>query len=495
MSGTSNGSARFEPGRGWVNPAAPLREEARPFQGHPLERSRGIRSQFGPAPYPELLDAFGRSVPNSDDPAFQPPRDPLPADLRARASIVHREVPIVTTNTGYSPQTVREAIESMVIGLFDQVSQLTDTVLADSRVQATMASRTGGLLGRPMKFSVPKGFEHDDEAKLALRVWHRNWDQIFTEAAAGEFLRWTIMHGWGAAQVLWDTSRKFWIPSPAVWHPRYSYYHWLYRSYVAITQDGQVPITPGDGTWVLHAPHGSYRGWMRGAVWSIAPWWLARNYALRDWARYSERHGMPIIKALTPAAGDPGQIASYRAELSNLGQDTIVQLPQGVEPQYSYGIDLLEATDQGWQGFHQLIEQCNAEITLAIMAQTLTTEVKEGSFAAARVHADVRQALLESDARSLERTIHEQIARPFAAMNWGRPEIAPVTQWCLDPVEDNETKARTFQLVAAGIMALRRGGKEIRDLPAFVKEFGLDMRLADVADVAPLQGGTGGGHT
>lgn len=451
------------------------------------------RSQMGPTATPELLDAFGRPMLNRDDLAFQPPRDPLPRDIRAQASIIHREVPIITTQTGYSPQNVRQCIESMVIGLFEDISQLTDTVLADSRVQATMASRTGGLLGRPVSHHIPKGYENDPDAKKALKVWKRNWDRIFPESVASEFLRWSIMQAFGVAQLLWDTEGKYAIPEPAVWHPRYVYYHWKYRCYVAIHQDGQSPITAGDAHWVLHAPHCEYRGWMRGAVWAVAPWWLARQYALRDWARYSERHGMPIILALTPAAGDPAQIAAFRTMLSTLGQETIAQLPQGVEPQYSYGLKLLEATDQGWQGFHQLITQCNTEITLALMAQNLTTEVKEGSFAAARVHGDVRQTLLEADARALERTIRWQIARPFAAMNWGRPEIAPVTKWEIDPVEDNVTKAETFAKVAMGIMALRRGGKDIKALAAFVEQFGLNMHLADVTEVAPLQGGEGGG--
>ena len=299
------------------------------------------------------------------------------------------------------------------------------------------------------------------------------------------------MQAFGIAQNLWDLTGKYAIPTPQVWHPRYTYYHWLYRCYVAITQDGQEPVTPGDGHWVLHAPHGAYRGWMRGVVWSVGPWWLARQYALRDWARYSERHGMPMILALTPAAASPGEISQFRSAMSNIGQETLVQLPQGVEPQYGYMLKLLEATDQGWQGFHQLIEQCNTEITLAIMGQNLTTEVKEGSFAAARVHADVRQTLLEADARALERTVREQIAQPFAALNWGRPEIAPVTHWNLDPYEDSHTMAQTFQAFATAYAAMRKSGKEIQNIEQLAADFGLRLHLGDIVDVKPLVGGLG----
>ncbi len=443
-----------------------------------------------------LVDAFGRVVPPRDDPAFQPPSDPLQP---VQPGLVHRQIPNVTTQTGYAPNDVRAAIGQLVIGLFDLPSQMTDTVLADSRVSATMNSRCGGIFGRPMKFRTPKGYEDDKDARRALSVWRHHWDDIFPESVASEFLRWVVMQGFGPAQQLWNVDGKYAIPQPVVWHPRYTYYHWLFRCYVAITQDGQVPITPGDGHWILHAPHGAERGWMRGAVWSIAPWWLARNYALRDWARYSERHGMPIIKAKTPAAADPASIAAFRGAVATLGQESVVQVPQGVEPQYSYDLELMEATDQGWMGFHQLIEQCNTEITLSIMGQNLTTEVKEGSFAAARVHADVRQSLLQSDARALERTIRQQIARPFALMNWGRPEIAPVTEFELDPYEDAATVAKTFQSFAQAVYQLRQAGKQIGNLRELAAGFGLDIDVADVAAVKPIaiesasaSGGSGG---
>ena len=434
------------------------------------------------------LDAFSSpGMRRTDDPAFQAPREFKPVD----PGIISREIPIVSTQTGYAPSDVRRAIEALTIGLFDLPSQMTDTVLADSRVQATMASRTGGLLGRPVTHTIPKGFEDDDDAKKALKIWTRNWDRIFPESVASELLRWSVMQAFGIAQNIWDLTGKYAIPTPQVWHPRYTYYHWLYRCYVAITQDGQEPVTPGDGHWVLHAPHGAYRGWMRGVVWSVGPWWLARQYALRDWARYSERHGMPMILALTPAAASPGEISQFRSAMSNIGQETVVQLPQGVEPQYGYMLKLLEATDQGWQGFHQLIEQCNTEITLAIMGQNLTTEVKEGSFAAARVHADVRQTLLEADARALERTVREQIAQPFATLNWGRPEIAPVTKWNLDPYEDSHTMAQTFQAFATAYAAMRKSGKEIQNIEQLAADFGLRLHLGDIVDVKPLVGGLG----
>lgn len=440
---------------------------------------------------PTLADAFGVTKPPTDDVAFQPPRDPLDADkLKATASTVHREIPLVTVATSWGVADVRAAYGDLVIGLFDRPAQLVDSVTGDSRVLAGMSSRVGGLLGRPVEFQVPRRYRDSDTAKECSRAFEDAWPTMAAEPILSELQKWGVMLGFGPAQVLWDTGGRYAIPHPRPWHPRYCYYHWIYRCYVAITQDGQVPITPGDGHWILHAPHGQYRGWMNGAVRAIAPWWLARNYALRDWARYSERHGMPIIKAETPAAADPAMVAQFRSAVAQLGQETAIQLPKGVDGVNSYDVKLLEASDTAWEGFAQLIAACDREITLALLAQNLTTEVKEGSFAAARVHADVRQALVEADARALADTIYMQLARPFAAMNFGDPDLAPRVRWDVTPFEDSKTKTETLMLFAQAIYALRNSGLEVEDVGRLAREFGVN--LGDVKKVDPLQMATAG---
>jgi len=441
----------------------------------------------GATPGQLLTDALGRAVAPKDDPAWQPPKDPLlGVDLKAQAQAVTREIPLVTIATGWDVTATRAAYNDLVIGLFDRPAQLVDSIVGDSRVQAAMASRTGGILGRPVDFLLPRRYRDSDLARECRDAFVDAWPTMAAEPILGELQQWATMLGFGPAQILWDTGGEYAIPHMRPWHPRYTYYHWIFRCYVAITMDGQTPILPGDGHWVLHAPHGEYRGWMRGAVRAIAPWWLARNYALRDWARYSERHGLPMIRAKSPAAGDPVLQARWRASLATLGQETVLHLPQGVTPGTNYEVDLLEASDASWEGFQKLITQCDTEITLALLAQNLTTEVKEGSFAAARVHADVRQSLLESDARALAGTIYMQLARPFAAMNFGNADLAPRVIWNVQPYEDNLTAVQTLMQFAQAIFALRNAGKAPRDLEKLAKDFGLDLgELLDVAPPAP----------
>lgn len=441
-----------------------------------------------PVPSPSILDQFGRVVPSTTDPAWQPPRDPL-ADgqgaTQARARVINRAIPAVALVTSWTVTDVRLAIEDLVLGLFDKPAQLVDTMGGDARVQSALSSRSGGLLGRPIEHELPKGKESDADAKRCLDAWREMWRHIGVEESLGEFQRWSSMIGFQNAQLLWDTSEEVWCPYVRPWHARYTYWHWTAWCFVAISLDGQIPITPGDGHWISHAPFGAYQGWMRGALRAIAPWWLARSYGLRDWARYSERHGMPILKAGVPFGADTDAIDTFRTSLAQLGQESVIQLPQSDDPSIGkYDVTALEFSDQAWLAFLGLITQCNAEITLALLGQNLTTEVKEGSFAAARVHADVRQAILEADARALEHTIYTQIARPFAAINFGDPELAPRTRWDVAPYEDNKLAADTFQAFATAVAALREAGVQIKDLVALGRTFGLSLASGDL-DVAP----------
>lgn len=427
-------------------------------------------------------------TPRTDDAAFQPPKD-LARDIptmRAKARVIHREVPNVITQGGWSVADVRSALVDLTAGLFDRPSQLHDAIAGDSRVQSAMRSRSGGLLGNPIRFQLPKRYRDEPLAKKCLRAWENHWPQMAAEPALIDILESANGVGHSYAQLLWDTSREVWKPYLQSFGSRYAYYHWTERQHMAITLDGQVPVTPGDGHWVMHAPFGRYRGWMRGALRALAQWWLARNYALRDWARYSERHGFPILLADTPFGADPADVASYTTQLSGIGQESVLQLPGGpdITKYGKYDLRYLEPNDASWQAFKSLIDQCNDEITLALLGQNLTTQVKEGSFAAARVHADVKQAIIQADARSLSKTVYSQIARPFAALNFGNADFAPLVQWDVRVDEDMAVKARTFQSFAGGLVQLRTAGFQMKNPEKFARRFGLSgMRLSKVDPV------------
>ena len=446
-----------------------------------------------------ILDAFGQPVPPSD-PAYAPPYDPLKrGNPLARAAVISREAPIIHVETGWTPDRLRAATIEHIHGIFHESTQVVDTlVLTDSRVQSALSARSGGLLEQPLTFGKPKKFRGSSVARECLDVWRGHWPQMATEAPLSEFLFNRILLGFGQGQALWQMS-KYALPAISTWNSRYTYFDFIFRRYINITLDGPEVVDPGDAHHLLYAPHGVYRGWMRGKAFSIINWWLSRQYALRDMSRYSERHGFPIVTAISPMGADVEDIGAFRDALSVLGQESVVQLPQSADPSIGkYALDYLEPKSPNYEVFRQLIDCCNSEITLAILGQNLAggSEVKEGSFAAARVHANVAQQLLGQDARSLSEFIYQQLTRPFAAINFGDPDLAPWCQWNVDPVEDKATRAKVFVDVAMALNYSRLSGLRFKNpRTTFKRLSGVDpgpMELVDPIQVeAKLAGTTG----
>ena len=410
-----------------------------------------------------------------NDPAFQPPGEPT-RGAKSRSGLVYRDIPIVSIQNSWDVASVIGALASHVYGVFAASGQLVDAIIADPRVRATLDSRMSGLFSRPMRF---KPANDSAAAREVLDAWVSSWPYISSGGALKQLGAYTNLFGFWPAQLVWREGDVL-TPRIAPWHARYTYYQWDIRKYVAISQDGSLPIFPGDGKWILHAPRGDYRGWMWGSIRAVAEPWLLRHFAFRDMARFSEVHGMPFRKGIVPAAADEEQRQRFENQLSDLGVETTMILPKGVDGAgQDYDVELVEAMSQSWQIFPGLIDRCDMDIVLAILMQNLTTEVTGGSFAATNSHMDIRQQGIEDDNEAFSHTIHDQIARPFAALNFGDPDLAPWTDWDVTPQDDKTQSATRFYSFGQSLQILRQGGIKFTSedkLRTFAKtSFGLEL--------------------
>lgn len=446
------------------------------------------------------LDALAKMVGGTTtidqkDPAFQLPTDAVNEDTRTRATLVYRDLPLVSTVNTWSVEQARGALYSHMQGVFDQSAQLWDSQIGDDRVAATLGSRVTGLFGREVRY---KPSDDSAAAKECLDAWCKAFPRFAADSAMTIVHKSAIGLGLSAAQLVWDTSKPIWQPYARPWNLRYTYYNWPARCLVALSQDGSIAIEPGDGKWMLHAPNGMYRGWIYGAIRAVTEPWLLRHFALRDHGRYSELHGLPTRVGEVPAVSDPVERAAFEASLAGLGSDSSMIVPKGVDGQDGSGYDyrLVEATDRSWESFPALVDRCDMSIVLALLFQNLTTEVKGGSLAATSAHMDIRQSGLQGDNAAWKNTLYEQVARPFAYLNFGDADLAPTTWYDVEPRDELEGNARQFQQFGTAIEVLARGGlkfKDVEELRAFAaKKFGLDG-LPDFTIGDAVVSGLGGG--
>jgi phage gp29-like protein len=231
------------------------------------------------------------------------------------------------------------------------------------------------------------------------------------------------------------------IPELKVWHPSQLRWDPQERSYKLRLDTGEMPITPGDGKWMIYTPNGARRPWTRALVRSLAIPWLAKSYAVGDWNRYSEVLGGAVRKGNVPGNAKPEDKQSFKSDLRNLASDGVVVVPEG------FSFELVEATGRGSDTFKELIAWADKAIAVAVLGQNLTTEVSGGSFAAAKVHNSVRQDLIDADTEGLATVLHDDVISWWVEFNRGDRHLAPWPDWQTDPPPE-DGKIYQYHLMA-----------------------------------------------
>ena len=373
----------------------------------------------------------------------------------------------------WSVDLIKRALQSHIIGNFAQSSLLTEAMLGDDRIQAALNGRTKAITARQLR-TEPSNEPGGDQVAELVEYY---WDRIFTEEILEQIMQWQTFLGFALCEIEWTYLEDdgYYVPFLKVWHPYYVWYRVDTRKYQVITSDhGTVDVDLNDPKWLLLTPFGSYRGWIRGAVRSCGPCWIVRQFARRDWARFSEIHGLPIKMIKSPAQADARDKARFQSQVSNMGSSSTISLPQqaGSDGE-GWMLELLEAKDTSWQAFPGLIDHCNDSITLAIRGTNLTSQVQGGSYAAAQVHQDEDSVYADSDCAKLcERA--EWLFRQFCSYNFGNSDLCP--KLAMQPPDKADVKklAETHSILMDMVKKARTNGWEMDEM-ALAQRFGVPL--------------------
>ena len=172
--------------------------------------------------------------------------------------------------------------------------------------------------------------------------------------------------------------------------------------------------------FVVHTPHSVSGHAARGGLLRVtALVFLAKNLALKDWMIFAEVFGMPV------------RIARYDPSVSAEGKNEVMHMLESLGSNaaglFSRAIDL-EFIEAG-QGkapppYESLVGFLNREMSKAWLGQTLTTETPGlgGTYAASRVHEEVRKDLRADDMRKEGRTLRRDLLAPLARLRFG-PDV------------------------------------------------------------------------
>lgn len=373
---------------------------------------------------------------------------------------------------------VRAALTSHVNGLFADSSRLVDAMLGDDRISADVRTRALAVTGLPFRIE-PSPIGDQRRAKAVAKELESLWPFVAPQAVLHDMVRWSVLMGFAVATCSWETSSRRWVPRLTFWHPQHTDWRDHDRSVHAMTRDGDVVIAPGAGSWVWHAPDGA-RPWMEGAVRALAIQWMARQYAMRDQSRDSEKFGLHVMGAVVPQEADKQEKEAFFSDLRRLGSEGLVMLPRDREDR-GFDVKYLDPGTPAWQGFGALIERCDRSIATRILGQSNTASGDGGSYAKAIALDAIRQDLLESDARSLAETLHTQVLRPWARYNFGSADLAPRPVWDARPPADTSSLAATHKTAGESISlwsaAAASAGLAV-DVEALAQTYGVPLKRA-----------------
>jgi phage gp29-like protein len=191
---------------------------------------------------------------------------------------------------------------------------------------------------------------------------------------------------------------------------------------------------------------------------------------LKFWVIFTEKYGIPNLVGKHPRGARKEETDKLADLLEDMVQDAVAVIPD------DSSVEIQEANkSSSAEIFEKLIDKMNAEISKAILGQTLTTEIgANGSYAASNTHFAVRQDIIDSDRKLVEKTIN-QLLQWIYEINFTNQD-APVFEMYQEEDVDLTLAQRDKIISECGVKFTKE---------YFIKAFGYDAEDFEIIENAP----------
>ena len=170
-----------------------------------------------------------------------------------------------------------------------------------------------------------------------------------------------------------------------------------------------------------------------------------RSIGEKDLLSFIERHGMPFIAAMVDPSAFDREKNLVKRLIRNFGSSGGGIFTKNVE------LKILDSVSNG-DAYFRLLEYLEAAVNKVILGQTASSG-DGGGLSKDNAQSAVRQDILESDCRILQRVIDSQLLKPWTRYNFGTVAAPKLVIDCVPP-EDKEKNANTLKtLFEAGFEA------------------------------------------
>jgi hypothetical protein len=297
--------------------------------------------------------------------AYEPPSNTNAPSLddaaveRIRESQGGNLQPLPTTKLRWYLADLERAQMSADTGNLTLAAQLYRAMRRDGTLAGLLGTRTSGLVRLPKRFygdpksrrccarataRVPSSTRCSPRRELALL------------AADG------IMLGVGVAELVPVPGRDY--PVMVRLDPQYLQYRWSEGRWYFLSIAGAIPITPGDGRWILHVPGGRMSPWKRhGGPRSVAP---SSTRSTRCCTGRTSRPSSrtPRAPRSSPVGATRSSAKGFLRALIAWGVNTVFELPVG------WDVKIIESNGRGWEVFESEIKTSDDEYMIALAASS-----------------------------------------------------------------------------------------------------------------------------
>lgn len=376
-------------------------------------------------------------------------------------------VPFPTTNLRWYPADVETAMRIADSGDMSRVAQLWRACLTDGRARGVLGTRTGGLVRLPVKFTGP-----EEQVKL-LQSTARGvtlWSQVFPPSELAAFVGDAIGIGVAIGELLPVEGRPHPVFSrldPEFLRFNRSENQWYYRSTA-----GLLPITPGDGQWVMLTLGGRVHPWQYGLAYAVAAAWIDKLHARSYDNNWQSKLANPARVAESPNGATEPQREGWFNAVAAWGVNSVFEAMPG------YKVSLLESNGRGHDAFNDTIIRSNGEIIVAIAGQEVTVDGGAG-FQNGDMFRSIRADLIKETADGLAYCLNTQGVPPVMVSILGEKALyeTAAVEYDVTPPKDK----------AALADAMTRTGEAITKIDSALSQHGLMLDIEHIIDQIGLR--------
>ena len=388
-----------------------------------------------------LYDQFGREIRVEKKP-----------ERREIAAVTVRDRWSTYPGQGLTPEKLTTLLKQADAGdVYSQAELFEEMEEKDTHLYSQLQTRKNAVMG--LEYDVQPYSDSPEDKKIAEFVGENIFGINDFDDAILDLLD-AVGKGYSMSEILWTTDNRraaikglrwihakkalfYDIGSGAIWEKSYEMPRILTEE-DPIKGEVMPPFKMVYHRYKARSGYDTRAGILRVCAWM----YLFKNYAIKDWVAFMEVFGIPLRLGKYDSGTGSADKDALISAISSLGSDAAGIISKSTE------IEFIEAqkgrsTENPFQGLAQF---CDAQMSKAILGQTLTTqEGKSGSYSLGQVHDLVRHDLIKADCEFLAKTLRFQLVRPLVGYNFGWDKPLPWFKFKFEPPEDLHSLSETYK--------------------------------------------------